>query len=209
MTGTCVDSSVSVCSGTVDKVLETQIIRKDLPAPDTYPVRVFVNINYSTNCSTNNMSDCETDVFLKVKDVVNETLIEIMPENNLNKTSIFQVKQFSFDLSPNETEQFQLLLVSPPNSGCITVSRIFVYRYECPAYERRPTGLVRRHPVQAPINGEVSAPFSSYCAENSHPTQYDSSELLTCNAHGQWHNDQTGCQCDEGFYRDGTVCRGL
>ena len=208
MTGTCVDSSVSVCSGTVDKVLETQIIRKDLPAPDTYPVRVFVNINYSTNCSTS-MSDCETDVFLKVKDVETETLIEIMPENNLNKTSIFHEKEFSFDLSPNETEQFQLLLVSPPNSGCITVSRIFVYRYECPGHERQPTGLVRRHPFQAPISGSVPVSLSSYCAENSHPVQYSNSESLRCTAEGRWINDQTNCQCDEGFYRDNTVCRGL
>ena len=205
MTGTCVDSSVSVCSGTVDKVLETQIIRKDLPAPDTYPVRLFVNINYSTNCSTS-MSDCETDVFLKVKDVVNDTLIEIMPESNLNKTSSFQEKQFSFDLRPNETEQFQLLLVSPPNSGCITVSRIFVYRYECPG---QPIDLVRRHPVQAPISGEVPAPFPSYCAENSHHT-HGSSESLRCTAEGRWMSDQTNCQCDEGFYQDNDVCsRGL
>ena len=208
MTGTCVDSSVSVCSGTVDKVLETQIIRKDLPTLDTYPVRVFVNITYSTNCSTN-MSYCETDVFLKVKDVETETLIEIMPESNLNKTSNFQEKEFSFDLSPNETEQFQLLVVSPPNSGCITVSRIFVYRYECPGHERQPTGLVRRHPVQAPISDDVPPPFPSYCAENSHPTQYSSSEFLRCTAEGHWINDQTDCQCDEGFYRDNDVCRGL
>ena len=205
MTGTCVDSSVSVCSGTVDKVLETQIIRKDLPAPDTYSVRVFVNITYSTHCSTN-MSDCETDVFLKVKDVENETVPEIMPESNLNKISSFHEKQFYFDLSPNETEQFQLLLVSPPNSGCITVSRIFVYRYECPG---QPIDLVRRHPVQAPISGEVPAPFPSYCAQNAHPTQYSSSESLRCTAEGHWISDQTICHCNEGFDRDDSVCRGL
>ena len=203
MTGICGDSSVSVCSGREDKVLETQSISKSLPAPDTYPVRVFVNITYNiTDCSTTE-SDCGTNFFLRVNDD-NGTLIE----ENLNSGDRFRVKQFHFDLSPNQTENFRLLLVSSRDSGCITVSRVLVYRNECPGHERVPGDLVRRPSVQAPVSGSVPV-TSSYCAENANHTELSRPQDLTCTAKGKWLNDATNCECNQGYYEDGTVCRGM
>ena len=197
---------MSVCSGRSSRVLETQSINKSLPALDTYPVRVFVNITYFINCSTTE-SACGTNFLLQVKDDSNNTLLE----DNLDQSNRSRVQQFHFDLIPNKTENFRLLLVSPPNSsGCIRVSRVLVYRNECPGHERRPLPqpLVRRPSVQAPVNGSVSV-TSSYCAENSHPGKNSNPQDLTCTAEGTWFNDGVDCECDEGFYMDGTVCRGV
>ena len=201
MTGICGESSVSVCSGVGDKVLETQSINKSLPAPDTYPVRVFVNITYNiTDCPTTE-SDCGSNFFLRVKDDNNKTLIE----DNLNSSDHFRV---NFDLSPNQTKNFRLLLVSSQDSGCITVSRVLVYRNECPGHERVPGDLVRRPSVQAPVSGSVPVTSSS-CAENANYTEHSQPQDLVCTAEGKWLNDGTNCQCNQGYYKDGTVCRGM
>ena len=46
--GMCGDSADATHSdGDGNKILVTQIINKSLPAPDDYPVRVFVNNNTS------------------------------------------------------------------------------------------------------------------------------------------------------------------
>ena len=156
-----------------------------------------------TDCPTTE-SDCGSNIFLRVKDDNNETLIE----DNLNSSDRFRVKQFHFDLSPNQTENFRLLLVSTPGSGCITVSRVLVYRNECPGHERDPGGLVRRPSVQAPVSGSVPV-ISSYCAENANHTELSQPQDLVCTAEGKWLNDGINCQCNKGYYKDGTVCRGM
>ena len=67
--GACKDSSIAVCSKEPgNKVLWTQYSNKSLPAPDEYPVRVFVKLNVTypfLNCSEER--ECDGDLDLRIK----------------------------------------------------------------------------------------------------------------------------------------------
>ena len=87
-----------------------------------------------------------------------------MPDNHIRDTEIGEM-QLYFELHNNENEQFRLALVSRPNATCVTVSRVLVYRYECPDNEWQSVGLTRHPATQAPVTGEVSV--TPQCVENS------------------------------------------
>ena len=89
---------------------------------------------------------------------------------------------------------------------CINVSRVLVYRHECPGHEKLSTGLERRPATQAPVSGRVSA--IPGCAENSNHSKDSRPERLVCTAEGNWLNDNTHCVCDIGYSRDGDKCEG-
>ena len=85
----------------------------------------------------------------------------------------------------------------------MTVSRVLVYRYECPGHDRLSVGLVRLPPTQAPVSGSVSV--TPYCAENSHFPSFSNPTTLRCSSEGFWFNGQTVCECDTGFVRVGVI----
>ena len=183
---------MSVCS---NAVLETQNISKGLPAPDTYTVRVFVNITFSTNCSTT-----ESDCGIKAED---GRMLEVMPDSILKLDAGSQLKQFYFDIEPNRTDHFRLVLVSPGSGLCTTVTRVVVYRHEC---RRLRPGLTVLPATQSPATGRVLV--TSHCTENSHQLQGSPPNALMCDYTGMWFNDQTMCQCNDGFYRQDSDCIG-
>ena len=197
---TCEASNVSSCSSAS---LETQEIHKSLPTADTYPVRIFVNITFSTNCST---SECATQ--LSVRNISSSTSTTvILPDTDLLiEDPGSDRKQFYFDVNQNEFDSFILTLQSPDNDGCTTVSRVLVYRHECPGPERLDTGLSVLPSTQAPVNGSV--PATSSCVENASPTVESHFDTLECNNEGHWINDQTNCQCNVGLFRAGNACKG-
>ena len=186
---------MSVCS---NAVLETQYISKSLPAPDTHTVRVFVNITFSTNCPTTE-SDC-VELHIKAED---GRMLEVMPDNVLKLDAGSQLKQFYFDIEPNRTDHFRLVLVSPGSGLCTTVTRVVVYRHEC---RRLHTGLTVLPATQAPATGRV--PVTPHCTENSHHAQNSRPDILMCNNTGMWLNDMTVCQCNDGSYRQDSACIG-
>ena len=206
--GVCEDSAVSVCSGeSGEKWLKTQYISKSLPAPDEYPVRVFVNITYSSVVCP--PSSCEGDIELRI---AHSTMSDfsrdgLMPNNRiiLQNTTASTTQQFYFDISEVENGFF-LVLISHSKGVCVTVSRVLVYRYECPGQEQLSTGLTRRPATQAPVSGRVLV--MPYCAENSRHSDTSRPEYLVCNSEGHWFNDQTHCVCDIGYSRDGDKCEG-
>ena len=189
---------MSVCS---NAVLETQNISKSLPAPDTHTVRVFVDITFSTNCSTTE-SACEGSVELRIKAEDGRTL-EVMPDSVLKLDAGSQLKQFYFDIEPYRTDHFRLALVSPGSGLCTTVTRVVVYRHEC---RRLSIGLTVLPATQAPATGRVLV--TSHCTENSHHTQSSWPDALECDYTGTWFNDQTMCQCNDGSYREDSACIG-
>ena len=193
--GECESSSVSVCS---NAVLETQYISKSLPAPDTHTVRVFVNITFSTNCPTTE-SDC-VELHIKGED---GRMLEVMPDNVLKLDAGSQLKQFYFDIEPYRTDHFRLALVSPGSGLCTTVTRVVVYHHECRTLS---IGLTVFPATQSPATGAVSV--TSHCTENSHQLQGSQPNALICDYTGLWLNDQTVCQCNDGFYREDIVCIG-
>ena len=209
--GKCGDSAVAVCSGeTGDKVLETQYISKSLPAPDEYPVRVFINITYSfMDCP--NGRECDDVIELQAANYSDDrgklpyTTHGILPDHRINDTIATSTQHFYFDL-PQTVDGFFIALVSSPMGACVMVSRVLVYRYECPGEELLSTGLARRPATQAPISGGVSV--TPYCVENSHQSQFSNPERLECRSTGHWLNDQTHCICDEGFERNTNICIG-
>ena len=208
---TCEESAVAVCSAAkMDKWLLTQYINKSVPAPDTYPVRVFVDITYSfMPCPEGR--DCDDDFELH-RYVTNSQQPEfnpqsftangILPGYRIQDRTASGTQQFYFDLSEDE-DGFYLGLKSRRNGVCVTVSRILVFLFECPTTA---VGLARYTATQAPVSGTV--PSISECAENTHHTERSRPDILECTARGEWQNDLAQCECDLGYLRDSTVCEG-
>ena len=89
-------------------------------------------------------------------------------------------------------------------STCITVHRLLVFYYVCPA---ETSNLITRPETIAP---ESAIP--GQCAENSSPTSSDQ-PLVSCTVMGTW-DTIIGCACDPGFQgvtESGTVasCSGI
>ena len=114
-------------------------------------------------------------------------------------------KHFSFDSQTNSSG-FHIRLEA--DNACVTVSRVLVYRYECPGHDRQPTGLARRPATQAPNTGLIL--IRPFCAENSHFSDISRHNSLTCQHDGTWLNGQEHCVCDKGYKndRDVDICEG-
>lgn len=176
----------------------TQFINKSLPAPDAYPVRIFINISYTfLPCPRRH---CDSDFELEISHTDSEqdsfSKHGIEPDHRLRDTTSNGTKQFFIDFD-ERMDGFFLALKSKMKGVCVNVSRVFVYRHECPGHDRHNIGLVRRPSTQAPIEGNVSV--KSQCAENSNFTDMSMPDLLVCTSNGKWLNDQTQCVCNEGY----------
>ena len=193
-----------------NKVLFTQNINKSLPAPDEYPVRVFVKLNVTypfLNCSKER--ECDGDLELRTMMFTDSSQTFYIQSDVLkdNHTLIRDTIQYHYHFDLREgLDVFRLILISREGGACVSVSRVLVYRHECPGQEKLSTGLTRRPATQAPVNGTVSA--MPYCVENSHHSDMNRLEPLVCTAEGEWMNDRTQCVCDLGFYREGPTCKG-
>ena len=196
----CENNTVDLCSGEPgEKWLRTQHINKSLPAPDHYPVRVFVNITYSRTCS--NVTDCENDIELQVRlPNTHQILMSYtMPGNHTLDTTASGIQQFYFDLNKEE-DIFVLTLISHSNDTCVNVSRVLVYRHECP---QQSIGLTCYPAIQAPI-GEAISVFPC-CVENSHFSSQGRS-VPQCTSEGKWSNDYEYCYCNMKYLRDDDGC---
>ena len=191
-------------------MLFTQNINKSLPAPDEYPVRVFVKLNVTypfLNCSEER--ECDGDLELQFRKYTDSNQIffiqsDISPEKRTLIRDTIQY-HYHFDLSV-EVDVFSLTLINREGDACVNVSRVLVYRYECPGHEKLSTGLERRPATQAPVSGTVSA--MPYCVENSHHSDMNGLASLLCTAEGEWMNDGAQCVCDFEYYKVGPMCKG-
>ena len=204
----CEKNAVSVCSGVQEytRVLQTQLINKSLPVSDEYPVRVFVNVSYSVIGCPLDVA-CNNDLELQLVEINNASgsisTEDIVPQSHIRDLYGTET-QFYFDLKQHDNDQFKLVLVHHPMSACITVSRVLVYRYECPGIS---LGLVRLPATHSPVGGTMSV--SPHCTMNSHHTEESNPESLVCSSEGIWFNDQTVCICNQGYYRDSDDCKGI
>ena len=211
--GACENTAVAVCSGGPgDKFLDTQVINKSLPAPDEYPVRVFVNITYSFmgRCPEEGQ-DCDEDFELLLGTLENDEISYssdgIMPDHRIHDSTPSGIQHFYFDSSSNN-DRFVLRQKSCGKGVCVTVSRVLVYRHECPDHEHLSTGLTHRPATQAVFDRNVSV--TPHCAENSNHSDISIPDLLICTPEGFWLNDLTHCVCDQGYdnHEDPTKCEG-
>ena len=202
-----------MCSGgDRGKWLQTQFINKTLPAPNTYPVRIFVNITYSFMDCPRPKCDDNFELLLANYPYHGTSYSYgedgIMPDNSIQNTSGVSsgTKQFFFD---SETSVARIFLALRSYDACVTVSRVLVYRYECPGHDRLSTGLERRPATQAPVNGSV--PVTPHCAENSHFTDISAPHHLVCTSKGTWENELTHCECNTGYSKDEDrlMCEGI
>ena len=209
-TGVCKSSAVRVCGSNEDEEqqwLHTQYINKSLPAPDVYPVRVFVNISYFfTDCSAGT-SGCSSHIeLLRFEDYASPstnympTGDEIMPDNHLQDDMAMNRQQFYIDLYALE-DFGNISLVAYSLSVCVTVSRILVYHYECP-YQN--VGLTHLSATQAPVSGSVS--IWPQCAHNSHDIRDHS--VVECSTEGEWSDElvSDNCECDEEYFEFDNRC---
>ena len=126
------------------------------------------------------MENCNGDLELQVTDDYYYYTEEgIMPDNHVQNTkgASSGTKQFFFD-SETFTE-FRLALRSV--EACVYVSRVLVYRYECPGHDRPPTSNLRRPATPAPVCGSVVVRPSntSVCDVSTYNT-------LMCTSQGVW-----------------------
>ena len=192
-------------------MLRTQNINKSLPAPDEYPVRVFVTLYVSypfLNCSEER--ECDDDLELQsvlYTDSGQTFFIQsrVFPDS---RTFIQDTIQYHFHLDLTERmDIFGLSLISREGDTCVNVSRVLVYRHECPGHERQSTGLSRRPATQAPVRETVSV--TPYCTENSNHSKGSIPDRLVCTAEGEWINDGTECICDIGYSKIKDKCEGI
>ena len=174
----CENSRVITYGNTSDpreRWLWTQYIQKSVPAPDEYPVRVFVNVTVSPS-TTSSIND-SLELQIQHADRNESQMRDIEKDNPV---------QFYFDIAKGE-DGFSLALKGPP-TGMAIVSRVLVYHHEC-----QPLGFAGG-PIQAPVNGSVSVVPD--CVENSHQA-----DLLECTPEGHFMNTISACECDLGYYK--------
>ena len=128
--GMCENSAVEACHGCPgDKILDTQIINKSLPAPDDYPVRIFVNITYSFMSSYPGRIGCDDDFELQVGNMKDGEMSYsdngIMPDHRIQDTTLSGTQHFYFDSSQGE-DNFVLRLKDPPRGVLIFIVLILL-----------------------------------------------------------------------------------
>ena len=206
--GQCEATSVAVCSGRPgEKHLDMQAISTTLPAPNAYPVRVFVNLTYSFSGLCPILSrECDDYFELVVGTYYDEDRIlyssdGVMPDHRIQDTIVSGTQQFFFNLTQ---VKFTLRLRVREKGVCVTVSRVLVYRYEC---AEQIVGLEHRPATQAAANGNV--PITPQCEADS--TLSGSGSLLLCTPEGTWESGDSHCVCNQGYSNeeDGTTCKGM
>ena len=197
--GTCENGAVEVCGNDneTENWLITQYINNSLPSRDQYTVRVFVNVSYSfTNCSED--TDCDSAVEL-LRTSGGGFLSNFMPENHIHSDIPTGTQQFYMDTSTTKSLG-DIVLVTQSLYGCVSVSRVLVYSYECP--DQR-TGLTYRPATLAPDKETVNT--MTQCAENSHLIN-ETYTYSQCNSEGEWETDDDYCECDMGLINYDNVC---
>ena len=115
---------------------------------------------------------------------------------------------FLFD-SNEHYSRFYLVLRLHEAAAALTVTRVLVYRYECPGSDRLPpTSLLRRPTTPTPVSGSVAV--TPNCAENAHFST-GAHDGLVCSSDGTWLEiSQINCECNKGYKEteNGTTCEG-
>ena len=206
--GNCSGGSASVCAGGGrEKRLRTQFINKSLPESHTDPVRIYVNVTYSFTGCHGMQKHCDVELFLANQSNGESSSYSrggIMPDNLIASGVYNGTKQFFFD---SDTSVTGFLLALTSREACVTVSRVLVYRYECPGSDRLPpASLLRRPTTPAPVRGQLRH-VTPYCADNAHLK--DENPTISCRSDGEWLNSAQ-CECDSGYREDeeGTTCEG-
>ena len=157
---------------------ELQTGYKSLHDSNMYPIQIFVNVTYSfTDCQ---MSNCTGDLELQIELYHNGyTRTSHNIQNNREASS--GTRKFVFG-ADTLTQGFYLKLKS--NQGCVTVSRVLVYHFQCPGHDRQSTGLGRPPATPAPVTGAVVISTEMcYIYDFPHTTVQ---KALICTSQGKW-----------------------
>ena len=96
---------------------------------------------------------------------------------------------------PSSSTGFYIAAQDP--GGCITLSRMRVYRGNCKAYQ---IGLVKYPSAPAPVQ---QLNISTTCVENA---VHLGSPNVTCRSDGAWGLENPVCQCRPGYEKRNTEC---
>ena len=191
----------------------TQYIEK--PLSINYPIRVFVQISYGISQCEHQMQNC--DSFELLSFVTNsEDPQERVDEENYHHSDLNPDSEIPTESrgAHNSTTTLYIdlggpdrglyLAVESDERMCVTIGRLVVYINTCPSVEN---GLSRYPVTASPLTGSVSV--VGQCAANAHHTTGSVPDSLLCDFLGEWSSDQTLCECDSGYYREGNNCRGI
>ena len=211
-------------AGDQDNWLFTQYIENSInhTLNDTYQVKIMVNISFNmqecqesdgcnprlrllslvrnnserrNTCST--IGKYNTKIHPFVYFGPNES--RPGPDGILTRSRYFYINtdRNGFYVALNDNTQFTRSGIQLGGS-CVSITRLVVYRYECPA-ER--VGLTLYPVTPAPSGGTVLV--QPQCVENAHRNSSSSHSLsvLTCNTDGDWDSENLldRCSCDTGY----------
>ena len=185
----------------------TQHISKDFdPNIYNYPVDIRVEIRYAGiscrkrhGCNpnfsiltyiTNNpqLSSTQGNGYMNRNNYMNN--VTITPEQT--STSYTEIQ--SFTLQPS---QIGLYVAIQDYGTCLGISRMRVYRNNCPSYQDR---LVLYPDAPAPVSDSV--PVVTSCVDNAEPI---GSSTVMCGSDGTWRRATATCGCSPGYSVNGTL----
>ena len=210
---TC-SGTVTVCGfdqGTQENWLITQHISRELAGGQRLR-KVTVQFNITFNgCDTSRQCRQTFDVFKWQTSSINETTAR--NTNNYEKVDRvspqgsdgFGSSIESLDIDLDAESGFYLGVVDL--STCITINRILVFYYACPAETSQL--ITRPEAIQALSMDDNDVTVTGECVENS-STEKGISPLVGCNEEGQW-NVIIPCLCNPGYESSDTQgeCLGI
>ena len=107
------------------------------------------------------------------------------------------------DINLDDSESGLYLAIIDPGM-CITINRLLVFYYVCPA---ETMNLVAHPRTPAPPVSSAPLQVTAGCVENASPAS-GNIVTLTCLSEGTWLNSSSRCECDSGFIPFGEQCVG-
>ena len=189
--------------------LFTQHIRKDFNnSIYNYPVEVQVELVYRTVGCRERQTGCKEYFFLHDYITNTQTLPStvgtgFMNTDNYNQlvrvrpavTSRVYNETFTFTMQSSQTGFY---IAIRDTGSCIAVSRLRVYRYNCPPFQTR---LVLYPDAPAPAS--ASENINITCVDNA---VVSGSAQVTCGSDGRWGPENPVCQCRLGYEDRTTEC---
>ena len=120
-----------------------------------------------------------------------------------------QTQTISLTYSSTDTDSGFYLAIRDQNS-CLTISRVLVFYYVCPAEARN---LVQFEELLAPPNIPQNEAISvlAQCIPNASPVSQTGQVMVICDERGLWQViPVSGCECDSGMQpnNNGSECIG-
>ena len=182
----------------------TQYIKKDIPQGQSvnFPVRIFVRVTTYQACTPCG-NPCSVNILHRItENEGDQTMNDNYQMYTLLRTVGLQAtdEEFNFDLNERQNGFY---LAFQDNSLCSGITRIIVYRFQCP--RRMPNSLTIHPASAASFSRDID--ITPQCVSNAAISP--SAESLVCTTMGEWVGNPL-CACLLGYMQSagGDSCVG-